>query len=109
MSDESFTRNHIYVLLTLNPENLMRVASKYRIKKELDYTAIDFYLNEAVSEDQRPVKTNSVVRSDEEQIQMLKRINRYFKLPDKIDTTTASIEEVELPFEDIMQFDSYCE
>jgi len=44
--DEKIQDRHIYLFLNIGLDNLLKVATKYRIKKEIDYTYIDFFLND---------------------------------------------------------------
>lgn len=49
--DKHVEEREIYLFLTISTENLLRVANKYRIKKEVDYTFFDFYLNDPTTKD----------------------------------------------------------
>lgn len=80
--EESLKDRDIYLFLNLSVENMLKVATKYRIKKEVDYTFIDFFLNDPTSSDQRPLKLNSKFKSDVKHAAQLKRVNRYFGVHD---------------------------
>ena len=53
----------IYLLLNLSSENMLKVAQKFKIKKNIDYTSFDFYLNDPTLSDERPIKMNSIFKS----------------------------------------------
>jgi hypothetical protein len=57
---------------------MLKVASRFRIKKELDYTSIDFFINDPSTSDQRPIKLNTQMQGNEDMVSQLKHINRYF-------------------------------
>lgn len=69
----------------------MNVAKRYRIKKEIDYTFIDFYLNDPIGKDQRPLKYASSVKTDKFLQEPIKAINRYFKVSNTAHETTDII------------------
>lgn len=70
----------IYLFLNMNTDNLLKVANRYRIKKEVDYTFIDFYLNDPTTRDERPIKFNSKFKSDKHSVIRQKHLKRYFKV-----------------------------
>lgn len=57
--DEELKDERIFLFLNLNIENRLKMACRFSIKKEIDYSLIDFYLNEAYTEDGRPIKAHS--------------------------------------------------
>lgn len=63
--NKELTERSIYLFLTMNTENLLRVANKYRIKKEIDFTAFDFYLNDPTTPDNRPIRMNGKFKMDQ--------------------------------------------
>ncbi len=70
----------IYLFLNMNTDNLLRVANRYRIKKEVDYTFLDFYLNDPTTHDGRPIKFNSKFKSDKHSVVQQKHMKRHFKV-----------------------------
>ncbi len=90
--DKHSKGNNIYLVLSLPTENLLRVANKYRIKKEVDYSAFDFYLNDPCSEDGRPLRLNSKFKSDFENRKHQKQISRYFMLHQSTFKTDEQVE-----------------
>lgn len=57
--DEELKDKTIYIFLNLSNENRLKMASRYQMKKEIDYSIIDFYLNEPTNKDWRPLKFHS--------------------------------------------------
>ena len=94
--EDSLKDRDIYLFLNLSVENMLKVATKYRIKKEVDYTFIDFFLNDPTSSDQRPLKLNSKFKSDVKQSTQLKKVNRYFGVHDSQNDNLDIIEEEDL-------------
>lgn len=78
--DKHVTERHIYLFLSLSTKNLLRVANRYRIKKEVQYTHFDFYLNSPTTSDLRPIRMHSKFISDRQNAVQLKHISRYFKV-----------------------------
>jgi hypothetical protein len=66
------------------------VANRYRIKKEVEYTHFDFFLNDPTTDDQRPVKLHSKFITDKENAAQLKHISRYFNVKER----AAKIEQI---------------
>lgn len=53
----------IYILLSQTTENILKSADHFRIKKEIDYSQIDLFMNEPVDELQRPYQNNTALSS----------------------------------------------
>jgi ABC-type uncharacterized transport system permease subunit len=53
----------IYILVTQTTENLMRSADRHRIKKQVDYSQIDLFLNDPCDYSNRPYKFNSQIKN----------------------------------------------
>jgi hypothetical protein len=49
----------IYLFLNLSIENMLKVAARFKIKKELNYSNIDMSLNDPSSSDGRPLRFHS--------------------------------------------------
>ena len=96
----------IYLFLKLSLDNLYRVALKYRMKKEIDYSLVDFYYNQA-SANHRPVKNSSYLKEQEILLKSIKKINRYFKVKEISHMDEEIVEEKDLKISDIKQFASY--
>ncbi|CAM6002103.1 unnamed protein product [Sphagnum balticum] len=60
--NEAAERHEVYLLLHLSTENLLRLAMQFRIKKEVDYTALDFFLNDPSNSAMRPYKLMPDIR-----------------------------------------------
>ena len=60
----------------------MRLAAKYQMKKEIDYSIVDFFLNEPKGYDNRPLKIHSFETYDKNLMQLFKKVSRYFKIID---------------------------
>ena len=71
----------------------MNLAKRYRIKKEIDYSFIDFSLNDPSGHDYRPYKYSSSVKPDKFLLSHIKAINRYFDVSNTDHETTDIIEE----------------
>lgn len=54
----------VYIFLSLSVENMLRVAGRYEIKKEVEYSTIDLFLNDPSAEDNRPIKYHSKIKED---------------------------------------------
>jgi hypothetical protein len=59
------------------------VAVKYQMKKEIDYSLIDLYLNEPTDKTGRPLKLHSTQESDRAITQLSKRAGRFFGINDE--------------------------
>ena len=106
--NEEQTEKDIYLFLTVSPQNLLNLAKRYRIKKEIDYTCIDFYLNEPTSKDDRPIRLNSALKPDAVLQGHVKEMSRYLQ----VNHTAASsalevIEERELKDKEILNYRDY--
>ena len=42
---------------------MLRVGQKFKIKKRIDFTSFDFFLNDPMLTDKRPIKMNSMFKS----------------------------------------------
>lgn len=104
--DKDVTQRHIFLFLTLSTENLLRVANKYRIKKEVEYTHFDFFLNDPTSHDDRPIKLNSKFISDRHNALQLKHISRFFNVKERAAKAEDIIEEIELDDDELENFRS---
>ncbi len=82
------------MFLTLRPENFLNLAKKYRIKKEVDYSFIDFFMNDPFLSDKRPIKFLSDIKSDGGMSKQVKSMNRYFKVGNNLHETTQISEEL---------------
>lgn len=89
--NEEQTEKDIYLFLTVSPQNLLNLAKRYRIKKEIDYTCIDFYLNEPTSKDERPIRLNSALRIDNGLQKSVKEISRYFEVNHTTPSATLEV------------------
>lgn len=78
--NEDQTEKDIYLFLTISPKNLLSLAKRYRIKKEIDYACIDFFLNEPTSKDERPIRLNSALKPDVALQKQAKEISRYLEV-----------------------------
>jgi hypothetical protein len=90
--DEMQENKDIFLFLSLTSENYVNLAKKYRIKKEIDYTFIDFFLNEPSSDDHRPHRYSSEIKTDKHLLTRIKSINRYFQVSNSQHDTTDIIE-----------------
>ena len=54
----------LYLFLNLSIDNMLKVASRYEIKKMIDYSNLDFSLNDPTTADERPIKYHSRYRQD---------------------------------------------
>jgi hypothetical protein len=91
--DEELEHRKIYLFLNMEMDNLLRVATRFRIKKEIDYTSIDFFLNDPSGSDERQIKMNSHFKDDDFFISQLKQINRYFGVHEDTNKSMDIIEE----------------
>ena len=90
--------------MTITQDNLLKMGSNYRIKKEIDYTSFDFFLNDPSSSDQRPLKLNSQVKEDEEISSFLKQVNRFLDAPMSRGQNVGIIDEQELNYSQMSKF-----
>lgn len=75
------------------------MACRYKIKKEIDYSLIDFYLNEACTSDGRPCKAHSTQFDHKEVRTFYKQLSRYFKTRDPHMNEIAIQNESRLPYQ----------
>ena len=61
----------------------MKTAALYKMKKEIDYSIMDFYLNEPYGKDLRPLKLHSEQKHDKKLTTLNKRLGRYFHMTDE--------------------------
>ena len=54
----------LYLFLNLSTMNMLKVASRFEIKKAIDYSNLDFGLNDPTTPDERPIKYHSRYRQD---------------------------------------------
>ena len=83
--EEDLKDKKLLFLINLSFENRLRLATKYEMKKEIDYSVVDFFINEPFSPDQRPLKLHSSFTQDKsmkEMQQVFKKISRHFKVFD---------------------------
>jgi len=78
--DEELEDKTLYIFLNLSLDNRLKIATHYRMKKEIDYSLIDFFLNEPTGKDQRPLKLHSMMEHYPKLITDSKRLSRYFKM-----------------------------
>jgi len=76
--DEDLSNKKIFFFMRLSIENRLKLAAKYQIKKEIDYSQLDLYLNDPVGEDNRPLKLHTYHSFNNEIIALYKRISRLF-------------------------------
>ena len=88
---------------------MMKVADRYRIKKSIDQTNFDFSLNDPSTQDERPIKLNRALRVDQKYLTDLKKLSRYFKTYEQIETNAEIMEEVELSLGEEQKFKDYWE
>ena len=91
--NEEQTEKDIYLFLTVSPQNLLNLAKRYMIKKEIDYTCIDFYLNEPTSKDERPIRLNSALKTDTVLQKQVKEISRYLQVNHTAASSTMEVIE----------------
>jgi hypothetical protein len=94
--DKEVTKRQIYLFLSMGTKNLLRVANRHRIKKEVEYTHFDFFLNNPTTEDHRPIRHHSKFTSDKQNITQLKHISRYFQVKESASRVEDIMEEVPL-------------
>lgn len=94
--DKEVTNRQIYLFLSLGTNNLLRVANRYRIKKEVEYTHFDFFLNNPTTDDLRPIRLHSKFISDRQNVTQLKHISRYFQVKESAAKVEDIIEEATL-------------
>jgi hypothetical protein len=75
----------IYIFLNLSIENMLKVAGRFEVKKELDYSIIDFFLNDPTTIDFRPIKYHSKIKIDQVRREQIKQLTRYFKIKESFD------------------------
>jgi hypothetical protein len=73
------------------------------MKKEIDYSLIDFFLNEPTNTDQRPVKLHSEMENYPDMEKNFKKICRYFKMVEK-QFDTEIINEAPLKTNTLLRF-----
>ena len=83
--NEELKDKKLFFFISLTFENRMRLATKYEMKKEIDYSVVDFFINEPFSADQRPIKLHSDFTQNKcmkDMKQMIKRVGRHFNIFD---------------------------
>lgn len=56
----------LYLFLNLSIDNMLKIASRFEMKKAVDYSNLDFGLNDPTTQDDRPIKYHSTYRQDKE-------------------------------------------
>jgi hypothetical protein len=107
--DKEGEEREIYLFLNINVDNLLRVANKYRIKKEVDYTFFDFFLNDPTTKDDRPIKLHSKCKSDHQSVIQHKHLSRYFRIKEGEAKDEDVIEERDLDDNKLENFRSCSE
>ena len=51
----------LFIFISQTSENLVKVAERHRIKKEIDYTQVDLFINDPRDKAERPYKVNSEI------------------------------------------------
>jgi hypothetical protein len=99
----------LYMFLNLSTENMLKVASRYEVKKAMDYSTLDFSLNDPTTEDNRPIKYHSRYKADRDRREEFKHLSRFFSVREQNDINTEIIDEVELSLLEEQRFRSYWE
>ena len=75
----------LYMLVSLSTENLMKSADKYKLKKEICMSVLDFLVNDPTDSKLRPMKINSFFKSKEVEgfSDAIKRLNADLGLSNK--------------------------
>ena len=73
----------MFIFLSASVENCLKNAAKYQIKKEIDYSLIDLYLNEPTGTDSRPLKLHSDLSFNQTLMVFYKRLSRFFGANDQ--------------------------
>lgn len=60
--DDDGSNQRIFLFLNLSVENRIKMAARYKMKKEIDYSQIDFFINDPTGKDSRPLKVHSQQR-----------------------------------------------
>ena len=97
----------IYIFLNLSIENMLKVAGRFEIKKELDYSVIDFFLNDPSTDDNRPIKYHSKIKMDTGRREQIKQLSRFFHIKESFDINSDVLEEKELSLLAEQKFQSY--
>ena len=82
--DEQIEDRRIFLFLNLSTTNRLRVAARFRIKKEVDYSSVDFFLNDPTGKDYRPLKLHSAFRGDPSVVHNFKQTSRFFGRQDRL-------------------------
>lgn len=72
------------MFLNLSTTNRLRMAAKFRIKKEVDYSNVDFFLNDPCGKDYRPLKLHSSFKNDSSVVHNFKQTSRFFGREDRM-------------------------
>jgi hypothetical protein len=73
-------KKYVYFLISQNMVNLMKLADKYNIQKEIGMTEIDFCVNDPMDSSGRPLKYNSIFGGESEYQRKQKIIGRLLNL-----------------------------
>ncbi len=87
----------------------MKIANRYRIKKSIDQTNFDFSMNDPSTQDERPIKLHSSLKVDQKYLADLKKLSRYFKTYENIETNASITEEGEFSLIEEQKFKDYWE
>lgn len=86
---------------------MLKVAGRFEVKKELDYSVIDFFLNDPSTYDNRPIKYHSKIKIDDARKKEIKALNRFFRTKESFDINTDILDEKELSLLEEQRFQSY--
>jgi hypothetical protein len=80
--NEEMQNKRLFFFLSMSIENRLTTAAKYRIKKEIDYSKVDLYLNDPTGKDGRPLKLHNDHSFNQSLLVFYKRISRFFDTND---------------------------
>jgi hypothetical protein len=69
----------IYLFLNLSTDNMLKVAARFAVKKAINYTALDFSLNDPCTGDDRPYRFNSKFINSKQFLTEMKHVSRFFR------------------------------
>ena len=55
---------YVYILIKQNISNLMKAADRFKIKKQVDYSQLDLFMNEPVDKLGRPFQNNTQILTE---------------------------------------------
>lgn len=88
---------------------MLKIASRFRIKKQVDYSVIDFFLNDPTTSDKRPIKINSKIKKDPLLLHEVKKMSRYFNNKNNHYSSNEIIYEHNLNLSEEQNFLNYWE